>query len=163
MTNAELREVRNRVEELHAFYTLRGKSFCGEQAAGHVLELCDIARKALEERDNEMHDVMMLAEISSKVFDHVTGGKASKPNTDASVICALADEVCNEVADEHAKEMTEHLTDDIAHLQRRLEEAEKLINEIRPRPSGCREYDDTCWACRAVKWMEDKQDADPDE
>ena len=40
-----------RVEELRAFYDLRGASFCGQQARGHVLELCDIARKALEERD----------------------------------------------------------------------------------------------------------------
>ena len=43
-------------------------------------------------------------------------------------------------------------------LQRRLDTAEGLINEIRPRPSNCHEYDDTCWACRARKWLEDKQD-----
>jgi len=46
----------------------------------------------------------------------------------------------------------------LARLQRRLDTAEGLINEIRPRPSNCHEYDDTCWACRARKWLEDKQD-----
>ena len=45
-----------RVEELRAFYDLRGASFCGQQARGHVLELCDIARKALEERDELKKD-----------------------------------------------------------------------------------------------------------
>jgi len=112
-----------RVEELHAFYTLRGKSFCGEQAAGHVLELYDIARAALEERDELKKDLTVSEDLR---WVHERQLKRVMNQRD--------------------------------RLQRRLDAAEGLINEIRPRPSNCREYDETCWACRAVKWMEDKQD-----
>ena len=47
---------------------------------------------------------------------------------------------------------------EVDRLQRRLDAATELINEIRPKKSICHEYDETCWACRAVAWLEDKQD-----
>ena len=154
-----------RVEELHAFYTLRGKSFCGEQAAGHVLELCDIARKALEERDRltaEVDQLKSLEDFWAQVGTEPIRGNIARQEKITALEAerdALERE-CQATADGQMRWVKLHDEEykKNARLQRRLEEAEKLINEIRPRPSGCREYDDTCWACRAVKWMEDKQD-----
>ena len=85
--------------------------------------LCDIARKALEERDELKKDFTVSEDLRM-----------------------IRERQLKRVMNQRDR------------LQRRLDAAEKLINEIRPRPSGCREYDETCWACRAVKWMEDKQD-----
>ena len=120
-------------------------------------EVSDIARAALEERDK-------------LIFERadVTDWLNQELEQDRDVWEHLAQERKKE-RDGYKAQLVETLKahnengEVLARLQRRLEEAEKLINEIRPRPSGCREYDDTCWACRAVKWMEDKQDADPDE
>lgn len=54
----------------------------------------------LQALDNELADVQMVAAGARKVFDHVTGGKVSKPNTDPTMVCALADDECTKVCEE---------------------------------------------------------------
>jgi hypothetical protein len=60
-----------------------------------------------EEINNELADLEMIAERVPKVYDHVTGGKVSKPNTDAEVVIALADDYVNEIVDEAVEEALE--------------------------------------------------------
>jgi len=40
----------------------------------------------------ELHDYRMILDSVPKVYCHVTGGIVSKPLTDPSVVCSLADE-----------------------------------------------------------------------
>jgi len=115
-------------------------------------EVSDIARAALEERDK-------------LIFERadVTDWLNQELEQDRDVWEHLAQERKKE-RDGYKAQLVETLKahnengEVLARLQRRLDTAEGLINEIRPRPSNCHEYDDTCWACRARKWLEDKQD-----
>src|SRR5690554_6072270 len=46
----------------------------------------------LDQVKRELHDCALLLDAVSKVYCHVTGGIVSKPLTDPSVVCSLADE-----------------------------------------------------------------------
>lgn len=48
----------------------------------------------------ELHDYSTLLDEVPKVYDHVTGSRASKPNTDSNVICSLADEHYQQIFEE---------------------------------------------------------------
>lgn len=50
---------------------------------------------------NERHDLEMVAHEVSLVYDHVTGGRASKPNTMAFEIISLADDYYSEIEREN--------------------------------------------------------------
>lgn len=61
---------------------------------------------------NELSDLEMLIPNVSKVYDHVTGGKASKPNTDADVIKSLHDDYVNELIEEAVEDALEERDDE---------------------------------------------------
>jgi hypothetical protein len=67
---------------------------------------------------NELSDLQMMIENVSKVYDHVTGGKASKPNTDADVIKSLHDDYVNELVEEALADREEEQSDDEEALRR---------------------------------------------
>lgn len=62
----------------------------------------------LDSVKRELHDYSMMLENTSRVFNYVTGGLASKPNTDAQVIIGLSDGVNQDV---FKREMEEYETD----------------------------------------------------
>lgn len=49
----------------------------------------------------ELHDYHTLLENVPKVYDHVTGGRVSKPNTDPAVVMSEADQHYSEFYDPH--------------------------------------------------------------
>lgn len=54
----------------------------------------------LEQVKAELHDYYTLICEVPKVYDHITGGRISKPNTLASVVIAEHDEICSTADDE---------------------------------------------------------------
>jgi hypothetical protein len=56
---------------------------------------------------DELSDLRMVAAQVGHVYDHVTGGRATKPTTDADVIISLADEHYNNLEEENVDEMLE--------------------------------------------------------
>lgn len=56
----------------------------------------------IEQVKRELHDYHVILENVSKVYMHVTGGKVSKENTLAGVVCELADEHYEELYQEEA-------------------------------------------------------------
>lgn len=71
----------------------------------------------LESVKRELHDYSMMLENTARVFNYVTGGRASKPNTDAQVIIGLSDGVNQDV---FRRETDEYQTD--ANRYRHLRE-----------------------------------------
>lgn len=71
----------------------------------------------IEQVKKELCDFSMLISFVPKVYDHVTGGQASKPLTLPSVICALHDDHVTELCDEAAKEVTEEDAKDAARYR----------------------------------------------
>lgn len=61
----------------------------------------------IEQVKRELFDLHFLAQGVPRVYCHVTGGHASKANTDADVIISLADEETNRVADEAVEDFQE--------------------------------------------------------
>jgi hypothetical protein len=76
--------------------------------------VCDKRGRLLKKQVmRELHDYSLLMDAASKVYDEVTGGKVSKPNTRASAVIALANDFNNEVweetlADEKDEWQAEH-------------------------------------------------------
>lgn len=60
----------------------------------------DPPKPLLQRLEDEMADYEMVLEHAAVVFDHVTGGRISKPNTLASVVCSVADDHYSELARE---------------------------------------------------------------
>jgi hypothetical protein len=56
---------------------------------------------------NELWDYFTLMGSASKVYDHVTGGKISKANTDPSVVIAVATDTENEALEAILKDEKE--------------------------------------------------------
>jgi hypothetical protein len=54
-----------------------------------------------EQLADELIDYAMILKNVGRVYCHVTGGKVSKANTDAEVVCALADDFINEIVQTH--------------------------------------------------------------
>lgn len=52
----------------------------------------------------ELADLRMIAGEVGKVYDHVTGGRVSKPTTLASVVISLADDRLTELVEEEIKD-----------------------------------------------------------
>lgn len=75
----------------------------------------DDGELVLDSVKRELHDYSMMLENTSRVFNYSTGGRASKPNTDAQVINDLTDRVNQNVID---LELAEFETD--ARRYRRL-------------------------------------------
>jgi hypothetical protein len=61
----------------------------------------------------ELWDLKTLAGNVPLVYDHVTGGKASKANTDPSVIKMLHDEHVNELIEDALEDEREITADDV--------------------------------------------------
>lgn len=51
----------------------------------------------------ELADYATLLQNVPKVYCHITDGRISKPNTDASVVIAVADDIFNEYLEEGLK------------------------------------------------------------
>lgn len=68
----------------------------------------------------ELHDYHMLLRDIPLIFDHVTGGRATKPNTTPAVINQFADEHYAEVAGDAARDVHEGRT--CEEVQAELEE-----------------------------------------
>jgi len=62
-----------------------------------------------EQIQNELVDYKMVMGIASEVYDHITHGRISKPNTLAREIIAVADEVAQELLDEELAELRKEL------------------------------------------------------
>lgn len=56
----------------------------------------ELPRAAFEQIKRELYDFRMLAKQLPGFFDEITGGMASKPNTDLSVVARLVDERIHE-------------------------------------------------------------------
>jgi hypothetical protein len=65
----------------------------------------------LDQVKRELHDYKMLLNEVPLVYQSVTGGVISKPNTLAREVIALADEVCEERALEYYHERTREESD----------------------------------------------------
>ncbi len=55
----------------------------------------------------ELYDYGVILDGASKVYDHITGGMISKPNTDPSVVIAVATDKENEALEEILKDEKE--------------------------------------------------------
>ena len=60
----------------------------------------NIIKALLEALKNDRADILMYTSIASTVYDHVTGGMISKPNTDAAVIMSVHDDYVQQLMDE---------------------------------------------------------------
>lgn len=59
----------------------------------------------------ELSDYMMILDEVPLVYDHVTGGRISKPNTHAKAVIAVSDDYFTELVGEEVKEALERLAD----------------------------------------------------
>ena len=58
----------------------------------------------LDKLKRELHDFKTLVRNVSLVYDHVTGGRISKPMTDPGVVIAEADDCYRKLCDDEMKE-----------------------------------------------------------
>jgi predicted HAD superfamily Cof-like phosphohydrolase len=65
----------------------------------------------LDQIKRELHDARVFMSEGCKVYDHITGGRISKITTDASVVCAVADDYSDECFDEEDRGMCRLLGD----------------------------------------------------
>lgn len=75
----------------------------------------------------EMDDFQMIIRNTSEIIDGVTHSRASKPNTAASVVVSLAEEVANELVQEE----TADLQADLATAEARATAAKERETEVR--------------------------------
>lgn len=61
----------------------------------------------IEQVKRELFDLHFIADNVPRVYAHVTGGHASKPNTDPSVINSLADDETNRAIEDALDDMRE--------------------------------------------------------
>lgn len=52
----------------------------------------------------ELSDYRMMLNFVPRVYDHVTGGRISKPNTDPDVVCSVADDYRNDLINSDEEE-----------------------------------------------------------
>ena len=64
----------------------------------------------LEEIKKELYDYRNLLNSVPKVYDHITGGVASKPNINAEVIINLSDDYTNRLIEEALDDFTKTST-----------------------------------------------------
>ena len=55
--------------------------------------------------DDEIHDIAMVSQEVSRVYDYLTNGRISKPNTKAEAVLAVIEEVQNKVIQEETADM----------------------------------------------------------
>jgi len=70
----------------------------------------------LEQVKRELYDYAQFMEETSKVYDHITMGRVSKPNTTAEAVIAEADEVLNDLIREAIEEDREDRKDRKDHI-----------------------------------------------
>jgi len=58
----------------------------------------------LEQVKKELYDYAILMGNVSEVYDHITGGAISKPNTKPEVVIAVADDLVTQMIEEAIKE-----------------------------------------------------------
>lgn len=82
----------------------------------------------VEQALTELSDYRMIIHEVSKVFDHVTGGVVSKPNTHASAVIALADDANTASAEEAVKDAREAFEDAAEERWRAAERADVIAH-----------------------------------
>ncbi len=87
----------------------------------------------LEQIKKELYDYWVLLEEVPKVYETVTGGRISKPNTCSGAVIAEFEDYLTRTADEDVKERTEDLLSernqaikDLEHLKGNLAECERI-------------------------------------
>lgn len=98
------------------------------ELALHTVELQRERDEAHRERDalkeelkNELSDLNMVCEIASTVYDHLTRGQISKPNTKAEVIIGVVEALQSNEVNEATAEMeadVKRLTGELAEMER---------------------------------------------
>jgi hypothetical protein len=83
-----------------------------------------------EKIKNELYDYANLITDAGIVYDHVTGGRASKPNTDPYLICTLSDEYVYEQCVSYAEEIYDTVQDmdDINDILQVIKEYANITN-----------------------------------
>lgn len=61
----------------------------------------------IEQVKKELHDYGVLLDSVGRVYDNVTGGKVSKPNTDPDVVIALAEDYLQECIEDEIENRKE--------------------------------------------------------
>lgn len=79
---------------------------------------------------NEMHDYNMLLDGMDMLYEHVTGGKATKPNTSKSVIMSLHDDHINEIVEDAVNDATIELKEQLAAAQATTSSCGRLLEHI---------------------------------
>jgi hypothetical protein len=69
-----------------------------------------------EQVQNELNDYHTILDNVSKVYDHITGGRISKPNTLAYEVISVADDYYDELKSEDVKEELKYLQEKIIKL-----------------------------------------------
>ena len=77
----------------------------------------------------ELYDYHRLMQDAARVYDHVTNGMVSKPNTDPVVVIAMADDAEQKTVDELVKEGVLWAEADRVALQDRVTKLEKMIED----------------------------------
>ena len=107
----------------------------------------------------EISDMVMVAGEVSKVYDELTRGRISKPNTVASAVISEHDETCyfKEERDE-ARAKVEHLTTKVARLREALERALDIALDQTIRCGLARTL--MAEACKDVLWPDTEETTD---
>lgn len=101
-------------------------------AQWHIIDLAnrpDILKDIqtlIEAFENEYHDVLMLSHNVSRVYDHITCSRISKPNTKAEDVIAVANDFLTDVVDDAIEEATVYFKERITKLEKSL----VLISDI---------------------------------
>jgi hypothetical protein len=74
-------------------------------------------RLSLDLVKRELHDFRVLMREAAEVFEHVTNGRISKPNTAASAVISEHDAICEE---EHREQWRAELNESLRDLRRAL-------------------------------------------
>lgn len=80
--------------------------------------------KLVEAFENEYRDVIMLDHNVSKVYDHITWGRISKPNTKAEAVIAVVNDIVTDLVNDSIEEATVDLKARIAELEKHEQERE---------------------------------------
>jgi hypothetical protein len=73
-----------------------------------------------EQVQAELHDFRSLMHHVPNIYDHVTGGRISKPNAMSATVISAHDDYVTELVDEAVKESQEESNDIIADLNKKI-------------------------------------------
>ena len=119
---------------------------------GHKEEVDDLR----EELANELHDVALLCGIASEVYDTITRGRISKPNTMAFEILSVVDELATEERNEAFEEGRAEVAAERDAALARADEATRLADAAYVRLVAERSQRVTC--CDSLPFRAQERD-----